>query len=111
MSISEPSGIVHNGVRDLNRVMEHYDTHIDKLIVGEKVLCDRGSNDRIIATCFAEFLAKHVKHIIERFKVHIHRERWGTVSHAILCFDGVKGVLRMYFSIEECLMEKFLLHF
>ena len=69
---------IHSVVRGTEEHLSYYDTFIEQCKTLQKVLVNRGRNERLIDTCFLNTPHEGLRQHAEGISIILHEKRWGT---------------------------------
>ena len=85
---------MHSVVKSVQEPLSHYDDFFLQLKTLQKILVNRGRNERLVSTCFLNTVHAPLRQHVEDFSIVSHELRCGSVM--VFCQVSIKpvGVLR-----------------
>ena len=83
----------YNSTNDLKSMVQ-FDEVVSQIQVVAKLLRRRDSKERLLQTCFADPVGRHLQPGIRSFKGKLHKGRWDSLSDAVTQLLQVERSLR-----------------
>ena len=93
--------IIHNASKGLFKCMHCLSESIDKLAEVARLIRTPETRKRLIATCCTDRVSQHFASVLNLFRGHIHKERWGTVAYCTQSILALKDILQNIWSLER----------
>ena len=101
LGVSGMLHIIHNSSKDLGRGMQSYDDTLRRMTHVCNLVRRKTTRERLLERCFGHGNAVALRGPILRFDGKIHKERWGTIAHAVDELLRVEVSLRHAWSIDR----------
>ena len=93
--------IIHNSTSDLAKSMPHFDDMVTSIQAVSRLLRRRDSKERLLQTCFADNVGRHLQSTIRSFTAKVHKGRWGSLSDAVEQLLKVERSLRWGWDVAK----------
>ena len=93
--------IIHNSTEDLGRSMVTFDELMKQLSHVSKLLCRKDSRARLLQTCFADRIGRHLQSDIKGFKAKLNTDRWGSIGHCVVELLKIERSLRFCWDVTK----------
>ena len=100
MPMAGAGHMIHNVMKGLPSVLDHYAFLFEELAIVEQALTHNGRRERIVAKCMLETPYASQSELITSFSFTLHKERWGAVAAFAAAALQPVAILRRCWSRE-----------
>ena len=86
--------IIHNAAKGLTAQVKCMEDVMPRMGALAKLLSDRASNDRLLATCYSSELGRQYHDQLSSWRGSVYEERWGSIAFCCLELLRIKRILR-----------------